>query len=367
MTDSHDDPGRGGSWEWAACGASVTGSQHIKNGLGCDDAFAYGQIGDFIVAAVADGAGSVSGTSAWGSYTACQTVVDLCMQPAFIDGFKAASESDADAMMRWLFTRARDKIAGRAESMGLPVGLLATTLSVAIAGRELLVLGQIGDGIIASEMDGTIATHLIEEKDEYANSTWFIHSDEAFEKSFRTSAHVGATAFALSTDGMSYKITDIVTGQPFEPFFKGAWQRVRSGAGAADFAALLRGIEDDQTGDDKTMVLAAMHWVEDAYYPSARPVFRSQVSSPPPLPAPRAMAPTAPTEAAPSDPAAPAANAVRAATFEPVVPSDSELPHGPASPGPGEGAAPSPERGRHWWRRRSADASATPGESKSVR
>ncbi|MFV8228619.1 PP2C family serine/threonine-protein phosphatase [Mycolicibacterium fortuitum] len=334
----------------------MTGSQHIKNSLGCDDAFAYGQIGDFIVAAVADGAGSVSGTSAWGSYTACQTVVDLCMQPAFIDGFKAASVTDADAMMRWLFTRARDKVVKRAEAMGLPVGRLATTLSVAIAGRELLVLGQIGDGIIASETDDSIATHLIEEKDEYANVTWFIHSDEAFEKSFRTSAHVGATAFGLSTDGMAYKITDIVTGDPFEPFFRGAWQRVRTGAGAADFAALLRGIEDDQTGDDKTMVLAAMQWVEDAYYPSARPVFRSQVSSPPP-PVPRATAPSAPQEEAPPRFAAPVDDAA------PLAAPDVERPVVPAIPDGGAGD--SRERGRHRWRRRRADASAVPSESKS--
>ncbi|MBN3458858.1 protein phosphatase 2C domain-containing protein [Mycobacterium sp. DSM 3803] len=356
MTACHSDSGPGGSWEWAACGASVTGSQHVSRGQGCDDAFAYGHIGDFIVAAVADGAGSVSGTSAWGSYTACQTVVDLCMQPAFVTGFKAASVTDADAMMRWLFTRARDRLVGQAEAMSLPIGLLATTLSVAIAGRELLVLGQIGDGIIASETDGAIATHLIEAKDEYANVTWFIHSDEAFDKSFRTSAHVGATAFALSTDGMSYKITDIVTGEPFEPFFKGAWQRVRSGAGAADFAALLRGIEDDQTGDDKTMVLAAMHWVEDAYHPSARPVFRSQVSSPPPPPAMRTMTPPAPTEGTQPHRAGPVENEA------PVAPVDSELSPEPAITSAG---AP-PESGRHWWRRRGADASAVRTESKSV-
>ena len=356
MTDSRNDHGRGASWEWAACGASVTGSQHIRTGLGCDDAFSYCHVDDFIVAAVADGAGSVSGTSAWGSYTACQTVVDLCTQPAFIAGFKDAKDSDADAMMRWLFTRARDKVIKQAEAMGLPVGLLATTLSVALASRELLVLGQIGDGIIATESDDVIATHLIEEKDEYANATWFIHSDEAFEKSFRSSAHIGATAFALSTDGMSYKITDIVTGEPFEPFFKGAWKRVRSGAGAADFAALLRGIEDDQTGDDKTMVLAALQRVEDAYYPSARPVFRSQVSSPapphptqiPPPPAPKKEA-AAPQAAAPVVPAAPLPALENArTTTEPVT-------------------EPMTDKRRHRWRRRAGDAETVPFESESSR
>lgn len=370
MTTSHDDSGRGGSWEWAACGASVTGSQHVSRGLGCDDAFAYGTIGDFIVAAVADGAGSVSGTSAWGSYTACQAVLQLTLQSAFITGFKSAAATDADEMMRWLFTRARERVTKQADLMGLPVGLLATTLSVAIAGPELLILGQIGDGIIASETGDGIATHLIEEKDEYANTTWFIHTDEAFEQSFRTSAQVGATAFALSTDGMSYKITDIVTGEPFEPFFKGAWQRVRSGAAASDFAALLRGIEDDQTGDDKTMVLAALDWVKDAYFPSGRPVVRTEVSSPPP---PFVKPPAASKEkAVPKESALPAQEVTT--TPLPAVPAA----HGDRRSAPDLGPAPSPlpteddadrsaDKRRHRWRRRGGGSATVSDEPRPVR
>jgi hypothetical protein len=321
--------------------------------LGCDDAFAYGHTGDFIVAAVADGAGSVSGTSAWGSYTACQAVLDRVMKQPFISSFATASAADAEAILSWVFAGARDAVVDAADAMGAPVGLLATTLTVVIARRGLLVMGQIGDGIIASESDSGIATHLIEEKDEYANATWFIHSDEAFEKSFRTAAHEGATAFALSTDGMSYKITDIVSGEPFEPFFKGAWQRVRSGAGASDFAALLRGIEDDQTGDDKTMVLAAMQWVEDNYYPSARPVFRNEVSSPPPPPAVLVAKEkaTPATETVVPPPDAPSGGDVsdvvaetEASPLQTVRPD--ELRH-------------SPDRRKHRWRRRESEAAAS--------
>lgn len=289
MTGHDGTPGRG-SWQWSACGASVTGSEHVRKGLGCDDAFAFGHVENFIVAAVADGAGSVSGTSAWGSYIACQAVLNLAMRKNFVNKFDRASADEADEIMRWVFNGARAGVAKRAEAMGLPVGLLATTLSVAIGTGDLLILGQIGDGIMATEGDDGITTHLIEEKDEYANATWFLHSDEAFEQSFRTTTRAGVTSFALSTDGMSYKITDIVTGRPFEPFFKGSWQRVRTGADASDFAALLRGIEDDQTGDDKTMVLATLDWVDDAYYPSARPVIRRDVSSPAPPPPPAARA-----------------------------------------------------------------------------
>lgn len=355
MTAPEGNPGRG-SWQWTACGASVVGSQHVKRGLGCDDAFAYGHVEEFIIAAVADGAGSVSGTSAWGSYTACQAVLNRAMRPRFVNDFDRASADNADEIMRWLFNGAREGVTKRAEAMGLPVGLLATTLSVAIASRDLLILGQIGDGIMATESADGIATHLIEEKDEYANATWFLHSDEAFEQSFRTTTRPGVSAFALSTDGMSYKITDIVTGQPFEPFFKGAWQRVRTGAAASDFAALLRGIEDDQTGDDKTMVLATLNWVEDAYYPSARPVVRNDVSSPPPPP----------VRPASIDATRPAKEAVAERPLEVRPAATAPAPPKPPSPGgpPDDSADAAEGRRRLRARRRGTDAATLPLESK---
>jgi hypothetical protein len=254
-------------------------------------------MGDVVAAVVADGAGSVTGTSAWGSYAACQRVLQRATNPRFVRHMRTASaaevEAEAHDIMRWLFDGALDEVTKQAEAMGIPVAQLATTLCVAVSTAEATVFGQIGDGIIASEKDGVVATHLIEQKSEYANTTWFLQSEGAFEESFRISAHAGLTAFALSTDGMTYKITDVATGQAYEPFFTGSWQHVRSGASAADFAALLRGIKDDQTGDDKTMVLAALQWVEDKHFPSPRPVCKTIMSSPAPPSISNALAPSA--------------------------------------------------------------------------
>lgn len=231
---------------------------HVRKGLGCDDAFGYAVAGDFIVAAVADGAGSVSGTSAWGSYAACQSILRDATDPGFINDFRTGSANHGEALMRWLFDGAVERVGSQAESLGLGISMLSTTLAVVIAHRGLSVFGQIGDGIIASESAGRVATLLMEPKDEYANTTWFLQSERAFDESFRTTTQTDVTAFALSTDGMSYKITNIATGEAYEPFFRGSWEHVRNGASAANFEALLSGIEDDQTGDDKTMVLAAV-------------------------------------------------------------------------------------------------------------
>jgi len=286
VSQASADDGRPGHWQWSVCGASVTGSQHISRGLGCDDAFGYGVAGDFVVAVVADGAGSVTGTSAWGAYSACQSVVGAAMGAEFIGKFHSAAPRDGYAIMRWLFEGALEWVVERSEDMGVPVTSLATTLCVALARPGLAVFAQIGDGIIAAENGGEITTVLIEDKSDYANATWFLQSKDAFDVSFRIAVRRDLTAFALSTDGMSYKITNITTGEAYEPFFKGAWQNVRSGARAGEFAALLRGIQDDQTGDDKTMILAVLDRQDDEFHPSARPIEMLTVSSPAPRPMP---------------------------------------------------------------------------------
>ncbi|MEW5808602.1 MAG: PP2C family serine/threonine-protein phosphatase [Actinomycetota bacterium] len=290
---------RRGDWQWTACAASVTGEEHQRRGLGCDDAYSYGLEEGFIVAAVADGAGSVTGTSAWGAHIACRAIVDHAMLPDFIRDFRTG-DFDGQVQMRWLFERALERVKAHAQVSRMDPVLLSTTLCVAVADRDRAVFGQIGDGVVAVESvagdNRDIATLLIEDKDEYANSTWFLQSERAFEESFRTATLDGVDAFALSTDGMTYKITDVATGQAYEPFFRGSWDHVRSGVSAGHFAALLRGIEDDQTGDDKTMVLAALRFCDDEYFPSSRPVVRTLVTSP--APAAQAAPPLA-TSAAP--------------------------------------------------------------------
>ncbi len=250
---------------------------HQQRGLGCDDAFSYGIVGDFVVAAVADGAGSVSGTSAWGAHVACQSVLDDAMRPAFVEQYRTGSPEDGEDLVRNLFGHALRRVHHQAVAMGLDVSLLSTTLTVAVADGDSAVFGQVGDGIVAVESDGTIRTVLVERKDEYANTTSFIQSDGALEEALRTVTLRDVTAFALSTDGMSYKITNVATGEAYEPFFRGCWQHLRGGARTDRFAALLEGIEDDQTGDDKTMVLATLRDLGDG----AAPTLTADASPPP--------------------------------------------------------------------------------------
>lgn len=245
---------------WLASGASVTGNGHLTKGLGCDDAFAYGTYGDFIVAAVADGAGSVTGTSAWGSFTVVDGVVTDALTPEFVESLRKAPRAGDElrGVMEALFGRALKRLERRAEESNLGIGKLATTLAVAVALPGIAVFAQIGDGVIALRGIDGIRTVLTEDKGDYANLTWFVQSESAFEQSFRVSVAEDVSAFALSTDGMAYKITTVATGAPFEPFFDAAWSWLESGIDDVTFAQWLCRVENDQTEDDKTLVLALL-------------------------------------------------------------------------------------------------------------
>lgn len=243
---------------WAICAASVIGRSHVEKSLGCDDAYAYGTRDDFLVAAVADGAGSVTGTSAWGSYTACREVVQQALTPEFIDAFASASDEELNKTVYQLFSATRIAVVDAAREMGLESGKLATTLCVAIAQPGVAVFAQIGDGVIAIESGGEIRTVLPEAKQGYANTTWFLQSKDAFSESFRAYVDRDTTAFALSTDGMTYKVTHVNSGEAYRPFFESSWKNVRNGGDSTRLAAMLHNIPDDQTGDDKTLVVAAL-------------------------------------------------------------------------------------------------------------
>ena len=170
-------------FQWAACGASVTGQEHQRRGLGCDDAYSYGIADDFVVASVADGAGAVTGTSAWGAYAACLSVLNDALQPAFVDSFRRCQPEYAERLIRWLFDNALFRVTRQADALGVDPTLLSTTLCVGLADRTRAVFGQIGDGVIAAERDGQIESMLIEQKDDYANTTSFLQSARAFEDS----------------------------------------------------------------------------------------------------------------------------------------------------------------------------------------
>lgn len=240
---------------WRISAASVPGTSHLDSGRGCDDAFAYAiqPDGRGVVIAVADGAGSRSGTSALGSFAACRAVI------AESSSLLAAASTEiaAGSALRQCFTVARAAVETYAGEQGLQARDLATTLAVAVLTPTAAAVAQVGDGIIVCEVDGQMVSLVPEEKGEYANETVFLTASNALDEHLRVRfLDKPISRVALSTDGLRYKILRLKDGGvPFEPFFAAVWQAVADGSLLPSaLSDWLRGL-DDQTGDDKTLVV----------------------------------------------------------------------------------------------------------------
>ncbi|MGY4856850.1 PP2C family serine/threonine-protein phosphatase [Cryobacterium sp. AP23] len=252
--------------EWFVVGASVPGTSHLDAGIGCDDAFAYVLPGGGVaLAAVSDGAGSRSGTSALGAYSACQAIVAAATRPEFVSTVSAEDADQLERRMRLLFQEALMGIEAAAAENGVSTSALSATLAVALVTPLHTIFGQVGDGIVVSDRNAGISTHIPEDKGEYANETVFLTSQRAIDSDLRIEVVDGVTAFGLSTDGLRYRVLHLDTGAPYAPFFAGLWDRVyERDIMGAELSAAINALGDAQTGDDKTLVIGILRPMRDA-------------------------------------------------------------------------------------------------------
>jgi hypothetical protein len=239
---------------WKVIGGSIVGKLHVQKGKGCEDSSAWLADDDFLCLIVADGAGSRS-HSASGSRIAVATALDY-----FAD---VSVDPPTQGVLDLIepFRRARDAVESVADSDGVSQREYATTLAMAVIVGDLLTIAQIGDGIVVVRHgNGAITSVAPPGRSEYINETVFLTSSD-WEASFRQdSLSVGdITALALSTDGLQFKILeDIRTGAPYGPFFEDIFAYASTTDSTSD--AVVRFIDDldDQTGDDKTLLVAVL-------------------------------------------------------------------------------------------------------------
>lgn len=232
---------------WRVLGGSVTGSLHRRQGRGCDDAFGWHVEGDVVVAVTADGAGSRPGTSAFGAFTAVRAVV------------AAAERHGVGGAVEGLFQAALSAVHDAADELGLAPDLLATTLSVAVVAGGQVTIGQVGDGIAVHGSADAVEAVAVGARCEHVNETAFLTSPGALSdhlRTFSTSADA-VDALALATDGLRYQVLDDVQAcRPFVPFFQDAWAYAGRADAAPDAITSFLDEIEDQSGDDKTLLLA---------------------------------------------------------------------------------------------------------------
>jgi hypothetical protein len=236
---------------WRVFGGSARGRSHLANDSACQDFCAWQTFGPGLCVAVADGAGSRP-RSARGARVAVESVLAWA-ESTFSNGRLTRPLEEA-------FHWARAGVVELAQANGCAPEEYATTLAVAAADLTSVRIGQLGDSIgVVRRASGTIEPVAPYRRAEYANETTFLTDDFWLSDLRLTRFPLGSvTAVSLSTDGLQFKIlADVAQGIPYFPFFRDLFSwAAEFGGGSESLVRFLDELDDDQSDDDKTLVVA---------------------------------------------------------------------------------------------------------------
>ena len=234
---------------WSVLAASSSGTSHSATGTPCQDAFRHTIVGDRLLIALADGAGSAAFAET-GAAVACQAVID-CLTHRVID---------ADMMLEAI-DHAHEEVGRVAEALGRTPRDLACTLLVGVIGPDSATFAQVGDGFIIFGRGGIFEPVFWPREAAYANTTDFV-TDANF--SDLAQFHLVAEPLdeiAFLSDGLQRLAIDFVSRAGHAGFFGPMFARLDRAADptelAGPFAAFLDSARvNERTDDDKTLILA---------------------------------------------------------------------------------------------------------------
>jgi hypothetical protein len=243
----------GGVPSWTVAAASVQGADHVHNNTPCQDAHAvrFAKPG-WIVAAVADGAGSAS-RAEQGAALAVKEAADRA------EALVKHPPAEWGQSVFELFRDTKKVVAAEALRASEPARAFASTLLLSILGPELLVTGHVGDGaIVHQRADESLETVSPPLECESADQTVFLVSRDALDVLrvvVRREAH---TAVAMFTDGLQWMALDYPGWRPRPGFLNPIFSHFRRSPLEGDEPAAFLGSVRvrEGTGDDVTLVVA---------------------------------------------------------------------------------------------------------------
>lgn len=261
---------------FAVAHAVVTGSEHVRQGIGCQDAAGIVRRSEsrqggadpateILYVAISDGAGSARHPEV-GAKTAVATALAYLQSTDTPDGSGLVAAVQA-------------ALIAEAAVVQAPVRELSCTLLVAKVGPETAFFAQIGDGaiVLADDLADTSTYRLVFQphKGEHTNETRFVSTPDAADH-IQVMTLATPRALALLTDGLERQALDLSgpTAAPFAPFFAtffGAMDElVHTSQPSNDTLAQAEAALSDElhaflgsarvaeaTGDDVTFVLCA--------------------------------------------------------------------------------------------------------------
>ncbi len=239
---------------WKVVSAKTAGVSHLRCGAGCQDAFASAVLGEWLFAAVSDGAGSAA-MGGEGAETAVEAALAFLVQA----GPRLAGMEEK---MRGAACAAQDALQTKAVQQGAALRDLACTLLLAAAGPEGIASLQIGDGaVVAAGRDGSPVALTRPPDAEYANETDFLVSEGAMQKAQIKLWNEMPGYCALFTDGLQRLALQWPGCDPHLPFFQPLF-RFAAAAGDKSAEELQRFLQSPKvagrTDDDITLILAAL-------------------------------------------------------------------------------------------------------------
>lgn len=244
---------------WRFATARVTGTAHLRITQPCQDRLACETLlGDALVAAVADGAGSAAMAE-----RGAQIAVDVVI--AHLKCALGDNRTDFDVFLREAAVSARAAIAAEAEREGIILRDYASTLLAIV----LLPSGggalQIGDGVIVVGDGGEEWNWVFwPQRGEYVNTTYFLTDDGALDRLEIEVLPGVVTDVALMSDGLESLALHYATMTVHDPFFAGIFRPLIKTEGSAEIQALSASLEEflasgrirSRTDDDMSLILA---------------------------------------------------------------------------------------------------------------
>ncbi|MGB8698283.1 MAG: PP2C family serine/threonine-protein phosphatase [Thermosynechococcaceae cyanobacterium] len=256
---------------WRTLSRSVIGTRHERLLLPCQDASGDRQLGDLLLGAIADGAGSVPHSDV-GATLAVQTALDYLenldgwLQPSDHPTWPTLQKPPSFAQARRLFertvTKVRLALQQCAEHHYYNFEDLACTLILFAATPHWLVAMQIGDGfIVTRSREATFQLLFRPDKGEFINQTTFVTSAPAIAE-----MQVGVIAeppqfICAASDAFERLALRFSDWTPHPPFFKPLEEYLlETPVPAEDDTYIINFLKSEylnhHTDDDKTLLLS---------------------------------------------------------------------------------------------------------------
>lgn len=255
---------------WKVVGAAVQGAAHVLDGTPCQDAHAHRVAGDWLVAAVCDGAGSAA-LGGLGATVGAQAVVAALAQacgqappgpPGQARAFWHGAAIEAVQAARRAVERALAETDGGTDDRGVPLFERAhATLVAAVARPSGGLFVHIGDGLGAARSGGETVAVSPPANGAYANETYFFTESDWDGQLRLTPFGPPFDLVALMSDGAAAFATEAGPA-----LHAGFWDPVSAFLDTADAGDARRALAetlgseqaDRVTGDDKTVLWARL-------------------------------------------------------------------------------------------------------------